>query len=233
MDTGPGRTGVFNTDARVKSNLADFRSKGAVSTYPIGRGEYARQVLLATSPGAANRRRLATRAAAVAATSRSTKRKAAGCVAAKSTGQNAVRKDAWTAIASVLRQDDIDADGKMSKITPKVWVETTSPGDSECEHGCGRVLYTTYHTQPTSETRAARWKPRRWPALSDLGSRRPSIRSSSVKRDGAAVAAQYASPVARTALPSATGISAGAATPSVPPPRLYHQLFGQNKQRRR
>jgi hypothetical protein len=64
-------------------------------------------------------------------------------------------KDAWTHIASVNTVSDLDPDGKPIKVTPKVWVEAASqPATTSFEHSCGRVLYTTYHTQPTAETTA-------------------------------------------------------------------------------
>ena len=41
-------------------------------------------------------------------------------------------------------------------MTPKVWVEAAgSPVTTSFQHGCGRVLYSTYHTQPTNETNGA------------------------------------------------------------------------------
>lgn len=64
-------------------------------------------------------------------------------------------KDAWTHILDVKTVDDLDVDGKPAKVTPKVWVKAAGlPATTSFEHQCGRVLYTTYHTQPTSETSA-------------------------------------------------------------------------------
>ncbi|MGZ3421672.1 MAG: hypothetical protein ACXVEE_27600 [Polyangiales bacterium] len=64
-------------------------------------------------------------------------------------------KDAWTHISSVNPKDDLDPDGKALKVTPKVWVKAGGdPATTSFEHSCGRVLYTTYHTQPTSEASA-------------------------------------------------------------------------------
>jgi hypothetical protein len=61
-------------------------------------------------------------------------------------------KDAWTYISSVNPTKDVDPDGKMVTTTPKVWVEAAGqPASTSFEHACGRVLYTTYHTQPTAE----------------------------------------------------------------------------------
>lgn len=60
-------------------------------------------------------------------------------------------KDAWTQIASVQPQMGPDADGKIVSITPRVWVEAGgAPVSASLQHGCGRVFYTTYHTQPTA-----------------------------------------------------------------------------------
>ena len=64
-------------------------------------------------------------------------------------------KDAWTSIRSVQDKMGPDADGKTVKITPKVWVEANAPVTTSVQHGCGRVMYTTYHTQPTSQTSGA------------------------------------------------------------------------------
>jgi hypothetical protein len=38
-------------------------------------------------------------------------------------------------------------------VTPKVWVQANGrPVTTSFQYGCGRVLYSTYHTQPTAET---------------------------------------------------------------------------------
>lgn len=66
-----------------------------------------------------------------------------------------VVKDAWTHITSVNPMPDVDPDGKKVTTTPKVWVEASGqPATTSFEHSCGRVLYTTYHTQPTAEASA-------------------------------------------------------------------------------
>lgn len=65
-------------------------------------------------------------------------------------------KDAWTYISDVHAHPDTDANGKAVTETPKVWVHANSdPATTSFRHGCGRVLYTTYHTQPTNEVSAA------------------------------------------------------------------------------
>lgn len=64
-------------------------------------------------------------------------------------------KDAWTYISKVNPVADVDPDGKAVTTTPKVWVQANgAPATTSFEHSCGRVLFTTYHTQPTSETSA-------------------------------------------------------------------------------
>ncbi|HND09491.1 MAG TPA: hypothetical protein PKO07_06640 [Pseudomonadota bacterium] len=156
MDTGPKCTGVFNTDARVKSNLADFVAKGGRIYVSDWSYEYVRQVF----PGYITWRGESTQigsACSGGGGNQSVYKKESGLDAwLQAQGKSLSEvKDAWTAIASVQDKMDIDADGKMSKITPKVWVETTSPVTASVQHGCGRVLYTTYHTQPTSETSGA------------------------------------------------------------------------------
>jgi hypothetical protein len=63
--------------------------------------------------------------------------------------------DAWTHIHSVNPVMDVDADNKPVTSTPTVWVEANqNPAATSFKHGCGRVLYSTYHTQPTSEITA-------------------------------------------------------------------------------
>ena len=62
-------------------------------------------------------------------------------------------KDAWTDVTDVHTQMDTNAAGQAVSETPKVWVHASgNPATASFKHGCGRVLYTTYHTQPTAET---------------------------------------------------------------------------------
>ena len=62
-------------------------------------------------------------------------------------------KDAWTGIDGVHPTADKDPNGMPVTETPKVWVHADgAPATTSFKHGCGRVLYTTYHTQPTSES---------------------------------------------------------------------------------
>ncbi len=62
-------------------------------------------------------------------------------------------KDAWTFLTGVHAHADVDPSGKPISETPQVWVEANGkPATTTFEHSCGRVLFTTYHTQPTNET---------------------------------------------------------------------------------
>lgn len=64
-----------------------------------------------------------------------------------------VVKDAWTEIDAVHTKNDVDAAGNPVSETPKIWVHAdAAPATTSFKHGCGRVLYSTYHTQPTSGT---------------------------------------------------------------------------------
>lgn len=61
-------------------------------------------------------------------------------------------KESWTAIDSVHQGSTTDPDGKPITITPKVWVEANSPWGKlpatvSFEQACGRVLFSTYHTE--------------------------------------------------------------------------------------
>lgn len=61
----------------------------------------------------------------------------------------------WTAVDQVHTVPSTDADGNPIDVTPKVWVsgQTPSWGQKPCtvsfERGCGRVLFSTYHTEGT------------------------------------------------------------------------------------
>ena len=65
-----------------------------------------------------------------------------------------VLKQNWTTVEKVSSVATTDLDGKPVNVTPKVWVtgETPSgprPSTLSFERGCGRVLYSTYHTEGT------------------------------------------------------------------------------------
>lgn len=61
----------------------------------------------------------------------------------------------YTAISSVSPNATTDAQGNPATITPHVWVNgqkqgTSRPATVSFESGCGRVLFSTYHTEPFS-----------------------------------------------------------------------------------
>jgi hypothetical protein len=53
----------------------------------------------------------------------------------------------WTQISKVNTVDTTDMDGKPTKVTPKVWVNGQGPNTVSFERACGRVMYSTYHTE--------------------------------------------------------------------------------------
>ncbi|MGH7280747.1 MAG: carboxypeptidase-like regulatory domain-containing protein [Polyangiaceae bacterium] len=61
----------------------------------------------------------------------------------------------WSIITKVNSVNTTDADGNPTVVTPHVWIAGTSP-DGETpntvsfEDGCGRVLFSTYHTEGTT-----------------------------------------------------------------------------------
>ncbi|MBS2018747.1 MAG: hypothetical protein JST00_38120 [Deltaproteobacteria bacterium] len=62
----------------------------------------------------------------------------------------------YTTIASVNAVASTDADGNPKTVTPKVWVKGSKTGGAATpatvtfEAGCGRVLFSTYHTEPST-----------------------------------------------------------------------------------
>jgi hypothetical protein len=62
----------------------------------------------------------------------------------------------YTSVASVSSVATVDADGNPKTVTPKVWVRgardgaAPRPATVTFENGCGRVLFSTYHTEPSS-----------------------------------------------------------------------------------
>lgn len=66
-------------------------------------------------------------------------------------------KESWTAIAATHPGNTTDPDGKPITVTPKVWVEASTPWGKlpatvSFEQACGRVLFSTYHTEGSSKT---------------------------------------------------------------------------------
>ncbi len=61
----------------------------------------------------------------------------------------------YTTITNVNARPGKDKDGKDVTITPKVWVNGVKPGGAKpttvsFEQGCGRVLFSTYHTESSA-----------------------------------------------------------------------------------
>ncbi|MCC6215295.1 MAG: hypothetical protein IT376_10525 [Polyangiaceae bacterium] len=62
-------------------------------------------------------------------------------------------RDSWTIIDAVHPVNTVDVDGNPATITPKVWVSAATAGAGSkpttvsFERGCGRVLFSTYHTE--------------------------------------------------------------------------------------
>ena len=57
-------------------------------------------------------------------------------------------KQSWTSISSVSAQMGTDQNGKAAMITPKVWMSgNNKPMTVSFQNGCGRVLFSTYHTE--------------------------------------------------------------------------------------
>lgn len=58
--------------------------------------------------------------------------------------------ESWTGLQKVSPMQGLDPDGNTVTITPKVWVQTKAggkPATVSFESGCGRVMYSTYHTE--------------------------------------------------------------------------------------
>lgn len=62
----------------------------------------------------------------------------------------------YTQITAVHPQSVEDASGGTTQVTPRTWVNGSKQGSAprpatvSFEHGCGRVLFSTYHTEPFS-----------------------------------------------------------------------------------
>lgn len=60
-------------------------------------------------------------------------------------------KASWTTMTGVHEVDATDADGNPKKVTPHVWMSAqkpdgTHPATVSFERGCGRVMFSTFHT---------------------------------------------------------------------------------------
>ncbi len=63
---------------------------------------------------------------------------------------NVTLQQNWTRVASTAPQPGLDENGNAATITPKVWVTAQqggTPATVSFENGCGRVLFSTYHTE--------------------------------------------------------------------------------------
>jgi len=150
----PKCSGVYASTPKVKSTLNEFVQKGGRLYVSDWSYEYVRQVF----PGALTWRGETTTvgsACAAGGGEQAVSGADSGLAAwlAAQTQTLASVKDAWTALTRVNPVMSIDPDGKPVTVTPKVWVQAQgAPVTTSLQHGCGRVLYSTYHTQPTNET---------------------------------------------------------------------------------
>jgi hypothetical protein len=154
--SAPKCTGVFNSDPRVRTNLTSFVAQGGRIYASDWSYEYVRQLF----PGFVSFRGATSTigsACQAGGGEQSVTQRDTGLgdwLTAQGRGLSSV-KDAWMNIDGVHAVMGTDADGKPATVTPKVWVEAErDPAATSFHHGCGRVLYSTYHTQPTSETNA-------------------------------------------------------------------------------
>ena len=155
--SGPACSGVFSSDARVRTTLTGFVKQGGRIYASDWSYEYVRQLFPGFVSWQGQNSQIGS-ACQPGGGEQSVTNKDSGLGDwLNAQGQSlAVVKDAWTILSGVSSVMDIDADGKTANITPKVWVEAQSaPVSTSFQHGCGRVLYTTYHTQPSSETNGA------------------------------------------------------------------------------
>ena len=152
----PKCTAVFDTDAKVKSTLDGFVKQGGRMYVSDWSYEYVRQVF----PGFLSWQGEGTQIGSACQDGggeQNVTNADAGLMSwLTAQGQTLTSvKDAWTYVTSVHPKADVDPNGQPVTSTPKVWVEAESkPASTSFQHGCGRSLYTTYHTQPTSETNA-------------------------------------------------------------------------------
>jgi hypothetical protein len=151
---GPQCSGVFASSPSVLANLQNFTKKGGKVYVSDWSYEYVRQVF----PGFVSWQGEDTQIGSAC-------QNGGGDQAAppidkdlddwlKAQGQSLdTVKDAWTTITGVHTHADTDAQGQPVMETPKVWVHASgNPATTSFKYGCGRVLYSTYHTQPTAET---------------------------------------------------------------------------------
>lgn len=147
-------SGIFNSDMRVRNNITNFVKAGGRIYASDWSYEYVRQLFSGYVSWRGQGTQIGSACMGGGGSQSVTKRDNGLGDWLSAQGQNLSEvKDAWTAIDGVHPVMGIDADGKTATITPKVWVEAQSdPATTSFQHGCGRVLYSTYHTQPTNQT---------------------------------------------------------------------------------
>lgn len=153
----PACTGAFNTSPSVKSTLQNFVKKGGKVYSSDWSYEYVRQVFpsFVTWQGEGAQIGSACQEGGGDQAAPPVDGDLSAWLAAQGQALTTV-KDAWTQISGVHPTMTTDADGNAVTETPKVWVHADGdPATTSFKYGCGRVLYTTYHTQPSNGTSAA------------------------------------------------------------------------------
>ncbi len=66
---------------------------------------------------------------------------------------NVTLQQNWTAIEKVNPVQDTDANGQPVTVTPRVWMKANgaNPATVSFDRACGRVLFSTYHTEGSGE----------------------------------------------------------------------------------
>lgn len=151
--SGPACSGVYNYDARVKTTLDDFVKRGGRVYASDWHYEYVRQPFPGYISWSGETSQIGSACKSGGGDQPVNKADTGLTDWLGAQGQSLPSvKDAWTQISSVMDRMGPDADGKIVKITPRVWVQASgAPVSTSIQHGCGRVFYTTYHTQPTAE----------------------------------------------------------------------------------
>jgi len=152
--SGPQCSGVFSFDAKVPSTIEGFVKKGGRVYASDWSYEYVRQIFPGFVSWKGENQQIGSACMNGGGDQSAPPVDAdlAAWLAAQGQTLTTV-KDAWMSITDVHTHADVDAKGTAVNETPKVWVHAdASPATTSFKHGCGRVLYSTYHTQPTAET---------------------------------------------------------------------------------